>query len=271
MRSASSTDPLIVTPSIDSPDDLRDTAATSCKSSLATIVAASGRPIQPVTPARQTRVFMALYSAPMLHSFSAFLFVSLLILIIPGPAVIYIATRSATQGRLAGIVSVLGVASGGVVHVIAAAAGLSMLLARSAAAMQYIRFAGALYLVYLGIEKFRGASAIADAASKPIAPQPLHRIYRDGVIVNVLNPKTSLFFLSFLPQFIDPHHGSQTMQLLGYGGFFVVLALFTDGSYAMAAAAIGNATRGTSLLRRRLAAWSSGTIYLCLGAAAALS
>ena len=108
-----------------------------------------------------------------------------------------------------------------------------MLLARSAAAMQYIRFAGALYLVYLGIEKFRGASSIADAASKPIAPQPLHRIYRDGVIVNVLNPKTSLFFLSFLPQFIDPHHGSQTMQLLGYGGFFVMLALFTDGPVAV--------------------------------------
>lgn len=207
----------------------------------------------------------------MLHSFSAFLFVSLLILIIPGPAVIYIATRSATQGRLAGIVSVLGVASGGVLHVIAAAAGLSMLLARSAAAMQYIRFAGALYLVYLGIEKFRSASKLADAAAAAVPPQPLGRIYRDGMIVNVLNPKTSLFFLSFLPQFIDPHRGSQSLQLLMLGGLFVLLALITDGSYAMAEAAIGNAARGASATRRKVTAWTSGTIYLALGAVAAMS
>src|SRR5262245_57466906 len=125
---------------------------------------------------------------------------ALVLAVTPGPAVLYIVTRSVSQGRLAGVVSCLGVAVGGMVHVLAAAAGLSVVLATSALAFNIVKYAGAAYLVWLGIQKLtRAPRPDAEASAEP---HSLLRVFREGVVVNVLNPKTALFFLAFLPQFV---------------------------------------------------------------------
>ena len=125
--------------------------------------------------------------------------------VIPGPAVIYIVTRAVDQGRMAGIASVLGIASGTLVHVPAAALGLSALMLSSATAFTVVKYLGAAYLVYLGIRKIMGRN---EAFGGPEGSrQPLMRIFRQGAVVGVLNPKTALFFLAFLPQFVDPALG----------------------------------------------------------------
>jgi len=197
---------------------------------------------------------------------ATFVTFTLVLLLVPGPAVLYIATRSATQGRRAGIVSVLGITAGTFVHLIAAAAGLSALLAQSVTAMEYVRWAGAAYLIYLGIQRFRHAGDAA-TANQPVPPeQPLWSIFREGVVVNVLNPKTALFFLSFLPQFIDVTRGPVIPQILLLGATFMVMAFITDSAYAIAASAVGNVAR--SRRSTRVAAMLSGSVYVGLGLAA---
>jgi len=191
----------------------------------------------------------------------SFFVAALLLLAIPGPAVLYIATRSATQGRVAGFVSVLGIASGGMVHLLASIAGLSLIFARSAAAIEYVRFAGAIYLFYLGIRKLRDGAAPAE--ERLPRRQTLWAIYRDGVIVNVFNPKTALFFFSFLPQFVSAG-GNVTGQLLFLGCAFVSLALITDSCWALAASS------AASMLSHRASAYASGLIYMGLAVAAAV-
>ena len=141
---------------------------------------------------------------PAPHALLTFALASMALLLVPGPSVIYIVTRSISQGRGAGIVSMLGIETGGLVHVTAAALGLSALLASSATAFDVVRFAGAGYLVYLGIRRLREPTSLT-AVLTPASPR---RLFTQGIVVNVLNPKTALFFLAFLPQFIDPSRGS---------------------------------------------------------------
>ncbi len=197
----------------------------------------------------------------------SFIAAALLLLAMPGPAVIYIVTRSATQGRSAGIASVLGVASGGLVHVLASVAGLSLLVARSATAMQYLRYGGALYLFFLGVQKLREAHTPAD----PQLPPPVFdaksfwRIYRDGFLVNILNPKTALFFLAFLPQFIDPA-APAARQALVLGVLFVSLAVITDSCWAFAASSITSRVKSRFSLGRKTAAYSAAAVYMGLAA-----
>jgi threonine/homoserine/homoserine lactone efflux protein len=200
---------------------------------------------------------------PSIDHYAAFIAASLLLLLIPGPAVIYIATRSASQGRAAGLVSVAGIATGGLVHVIGAAVGVSAILARSAVAMQYVRWLGAAYLIWLGVQKLREASAAAVPAGIETRRSPLGKIYKDGVIVNVFNPKTALFFLAFLPQF-----GSTLPQLLLLGTTFVVMAVITDSAYALAAAGIAAAARKHARFGRA-GAYLSSAVYIGLGLATA--
>jgi threonine/homoserine/homoserine lactone efflux protein len=202
------------------------------------------------------------------HALLAFLAVSFVLAIVPGPAVIYITTRSASQGRLAGFASVLGVATGGLVHILAAAVGLSALLMRSAIAMQYVRWAGAAYLIFLGVQKLRSANIRAEGAALLVEKRSLSRLYVDGLIVNVLNPKTALFFLSFLPQFVDPARGSVGLQIALLGCIFQSLALITDSTYALASAAVASLAKA-SASTARLAAYASGVVYIGLGIAAA--
>lgn len=205
---------------------------------------------------------------PPLQHLAAFFTFSIVLLLVPGPAVLYIATRSATQGRRAGLVSVLGITSGGLLHVIAAAVGVSALLAQSAAAMQYVRWAGAAYLIYLGIQRFRRAGDPIVEENAP-EPQPLWSIYREGVIVNLLNPKTALFFLSFLPQFVDISRGPVAPQIIFLGMAFISMAFVTDSIWAIAASAVGTLARRPK--SARIAAYLSGGVYLGLGVATLMS
>src|SRR5690242_2030640 len=139
---------------------------------------------------------------------------SIALLVVPGPSVLYIVTRSVSQGRRAGLISVLGVHVGSVVHVSAAALGLSALLASSATAFAAVKYLGAAYLCWLGVRKLRrrGAGPVEETPAVPRA-----RLFTQGVVVNVLNPKTAIFFLAFLPQFVDPRRGPVAVQIVVLG------------------------------------------------------
>ncbi|HEX8909642.1 MAG TPA: LysE family translocator [Anaeromyxobacteraceae bacterium] len=193
---------------------------------------------------------------------------SLVLAVTPGPAVLFIVARSVHQGRRAGVLSALGVALGGLVHVVGAAAGFSALLVSSAAAFAAVRWAGALYLVWLGVKTLRSSDAEAEVALP--APAPPLRLVAQGFVVQLFNPKTALFFLAFLPQFVDPARGGASLQMLELGATFVAVAASSDTTYALLAGAIARrlpSTRGS----RRTARWVTGSAYLALGAGAALS
>jgi threonine/homoserine/homoserine lactone efflux protein len=194
---------------------------------------------------------------------------STVLIAIPGPAVIFIATRSLGHGRRIGIVSALGIETGTMVHVTLAALGLSALIRSSQTAFDVVRYAGAAYLVLLGLRTMLRRKGGGDGVrSRPVATA--RRAFGEGVVVNVLNPKIALFFLAFLPQFIDPARGSATLQVLALGLLFVAIATVLDCTWALAAGGVG------SLLRRRQAIVRrghllSGGVYLALGALAALT
>ena len=196
-----------------------------------------------------------------------FVLAALLLLITPGPAVLYIVTRSMDQGRRAGLVSMLGVHAGTLVHVAAAAAGLSALLMASATAFSVVTYLGAGYLVYLGVRRLLDRST--RTADRPPAVA-LRRAFVDGFVVNLLNPKTALFFLAFLPQFVDVTRGQVGVQILVLGLIFVALGMVTDGLYALGA---GTAARWLRSRPRFLAGerWVSGGMYIGLGVAAAFA
>ena len=200
-------------------------------------------------------------------SFSAvevFAFASIALLLIPGPAVLYVVTQSAEQGRSAGLASVAGIHIGTFVHIVAAAAGLSAVIVASAVAFSTVKFAGAAYLVFLGIKKL-----LERPADTPLEPRraPLGRLFLRGTVVNILNPKTALFFLAFLPQFVDPDRGAVWSQVVILGLVFVVLGLVSDSLYALGGNAVGSLLRGRATAMRRI----SGTIYVGLGAVAAFA
>jgi threonine/homoserine/homoserine lactone efflux protein len=205
---------------------------------------------------------------PDLTNLGLFVLAALVLLLTPGPAVLYIVARSIDQGRRAGLVSMLGVHAGTLVHVVAAAAGLSALLAASATAFSAVKLLGAAYLVYLGLRKI--LERPGPGAGTASRPPRLGRAFVDGVVVNVLNPKTALFFLAFLPQFVDTSRGHVGAQILGLGMLFVALGLVTDGGYALTA---GTAAEWLRARPRFLAGerWISGVMYIGLGLAAALS
>ncbi len=160
------------------------------------------------------------------------------LLLTPGPAVLYIVTRSVEQGRAAGLVSVVGICSGTLVHVVAATLGLSALLVSSARAFTTVRYAGAAYLIVLGIQTLaRRPPPVADIAIERAA---LRSVFTQGVIVNVLNPHTALFFFAFLPQFVNPSRGHVPAQMLALGLLFVGLSATTDSGWAIAAGTAGD-------------------------------
>ncbi|MDQ1446232.1 MAG: hypothetical protein QOI20_2696 [Acidimicrobiaceae bacterium] len=188
-----------------------------------------------------------------------------LLLVIPGPAVLYITTRSVSQGRAAGLASVLGVHTGSLVHIAAATAGLSAVLVSSAAAYHTVKYAGAAYLLWLGGQRLLRRDDSARGAVGAIPAQSLKRIYGQGIVVNVLNPKTALFFFAFLPQFVDPARGSVAAQALVLGLLFMALGMVSDSAYALASAALAQRLRA----RERRIRIVSGWIYIGLGLAAA--
>jgi threonine/homoserine/homoserine lactone efflux protein len=184
-------------------------------------------------------------------------------LIVPGPAVMYVTTRSIDQGRAAGMASVMGIHTGTVIHTVAAAFGLSALLASSASAFTTVKLLGAAYLVFLGVRRLLGSERVEDQ-EVPARRRSLWRIYGQGVVVNVLNPKTALFMLAFLPQFADPARGAVTPQILFLGGFLSVLGLVSDGTYALVAAGVGRWLRNSARYLR-IQRYVTGGVLVALG------
>ncbi len=188
---------------------------------------------------------------------------ALALIVVPGPAVLYIVAQSIDRGRLAGFVSALGIAVGGLVHVTAAAIGLSSLLVSSATAFAAVKYAGAAYLIGLGLYTLfvRREEPAADVPRE----RRLRRRFGQGVVVNVLNPKTALFFFAFLPQFVDPDKGSAALQIGILGLLFVALAVISDSVWALVA---GSASERLRDSRRFLVVqrYVSGSVFVGLGA-----
>lgn len=197
--------------------------------------------------------------------FSAFLVASLVLAVTPGPGVLYIVTRSLVQGRSSGLVSVAAVALGNLANAVAASVGLAALLAVSSLAFTVVKYAGAAYLVYLGVQMLRSSSAEAPAA---IPATPLRRVFRDGFVVALLNPKTAVFFAAFLPQFLSPD-GAPVFQGLALGALFVAIAAVTDSAYVLAAGAVAPALRSSGL--RRIGQRLGGGVFIGLGVYTALA
>ena len=195
-----------------------------------------------------------------------FVLAALVVLVVPGPAVLYVATRAIEQGRAAGLASVLGVATGGLLHVVAAAAGLSALLAASGLAFNVTKLAGAAYLIVLGVRRIARASQDEEATARPTS---FRRIYVQGVVVQMLNPKAALFVLAFLPQFVDPS-GGVALQVLVLGTFFVALGVCSDSAWALLASTAGDWLRKRPAFRRR-GERVAGTVYVGLGLTAAFA
>jgi threonine/homoserine/homoserine lactone efflux protein len=205
---------------------------------------------------------------PNFNHLSLFFIASAVLLITPGPAVLYIIGRSLDQGRRVGLVSVCAIEVGNVVHVIAATLGLSALLLSSALAFGIVKYLGAAYLVYLGLRKLFGAEAAAVTSGGK--PQRLARVFRQGVLVAALNPKTALFFVAFLPQFVDPSRGAIAGQMMVLGGLFIAMALISDSVYALLAGTVGHWLKGSRPVLRA-ERYLVGGFYIGLGLTAALA
>ena len=201
---------------------------------------------------------------PNTHAFAVFIPAALVLLAIPGPAVLYIIATSVEGGRRHGLLSVAGVHIGSLIHVVAAAAGLSALIVSSAIAFSTVKYVGAAYLVYVGIRKWLERDEPAELEARP--PRSGRRVFTQGIVVNVLNPKTALFFLAFLPQFIDRDRTVWT-QIAVLGLCWIALGLLSDGAYALAGGTIGGFIRR----RRKAVRYASGGIFVGLGAVAATS
>ncbi|MFM8946674.1 MAG: LysE family translocator [Actinomycetota bacterium] len=202
---------------------------------------------------------------PDLGSIVTFAIASVTLLLIPGPAVIYILNRSVADGREVGLSAVAGLELGNLVHAVAAAAGLSAVLATSATAFNTVKWLGAGYLIFVGVRTLlRPPVAVASEATSVSR----RRTFVQGIVVNTLNPKVALFFLSFLPQFIDPDKGAAWSQALVLGITFVLIGCLTDGLYALTASAL----RARLLSGRTLPfvqRYVAGTVFIGLGLVAA--
>jgi threonine/homoserine/homoserine lactone efflux protein len=203
-----------------------------------------------------------------LPSLPVFVLAALILLLTPGPAVLYIVARSLDQGRRAGFVSVLSIEVGNFVHVLAATFGLSAIFVSSALAFSVVKYLGAAYLIYLGLRRL--LTREADHRQTNFQHQSLRRIFHQGVLVAILNPKTALFFFAFLPQFVDSSRGSVTQQLLALGCVFVLMAIITDGMYALLASTVGQWFKSTRSFLR-VERYVVGIVYIGLGVTAALA
>ena len=200
---------------------------------------------------------------PSPSAIALFAVASLALAVVPGPAVTYIVTHSVDKGRRAGLASASGVASGGLVHVAAATVGLSALIASSATAFTVVKLVGAVYLIAVGVRRIVTKD---DTFTEP-QPAPLLRLWRQGVVVNIFNPKTALFFLAFLPQFVNRDHTVWT-QVAFLGLLFAVIAFASDCTYALLADALASRLRrGTRAAK--IQRYVSGGIFVALGGVAA--
>jgi threonine/homoserine/homoserine lactone efflux protein len=199
---------------------------------------------------------------------AVFLLAGLVLVIVPGPNILYIVARGVHQGRTAGLISALGVETGTLVHLAAAALGVSALLASSATAFAVVKYAGAAYLLWLRVCTLLAQETAREAATPP--PVSPRAVFWQGVTVNVLNPKTALFFLAFVPQFVDPAAGPVGGQILVLGCLLAVLGLASDCVYATLAGGVGGWLKGSARFRAG-ERWVVGATYLGLGAVTAVA
>jgi threonine/homoserine/homoserine lactone efflux protein len=199
-------------------------------------------------------------------TYGLFVLATLLLLVIPGPAVLYIVSRSIDQGRSAGLASVLGVSTGTLIQVFFAVIGLSSLVLASAIAFDVVKYAGAVYLLFLGVKRLLTRSH--GVITQEREPRTLRRLYTQGVIVNTLNPKTALFIFALLPQFVDVPAGRVWLQVLVLGLTMCALGLLSDGLYAVVAGTIADRLRGSRAIER-IERWFGGVVLIGLGIAAA--
>ena len=190
-----------------------------------------------------------------------FMGATLALLLVPGPAVLYITARSANQGRLAGLVSVLAIETANFLQAVAATLGLSAILLSSALAFDVVKYLGAAYLIYLGVRKLITPD---DPAAEMVKRESLWRIYWQGFMVNLLNPKTALFFFAFLPQFVNPDKGTVTGQTLLLGALFVGMAIITDSMYALIASSLAERLKGNRHFQTSKR-YFAGLVYVGLG------
>ena len=205
---------------------------------------------------------------PSHSSLLLFLSAAVVLLVIPGPAVLYVTSRSIGQGRGAGFISALGIGVGTLVHAAAAAVGLSALLMSSSIAFSVVKYLGAAYLIYLGVQKLRGKESLEPSQEAPRTK--LGRVFGQGIIVNILNPKTALFFFAFLPQFVDASRGNVALQILFLGALFAAMGITSDSVWALFAGAVAHRlNRNTRWARTQR--YISGGMLISLGVATALA
>jgi len=204
---------------------------------------------------------------PSLSTYALFIATALALLAIPGPAVLYVVGRSIDQGRTAGLASVLGITTGTIVHITAATVGLSSLILASKVAFDAVRYVGAAYLILLGVRRLLTRGQEEAVGARP--PRTLRRLYSQGLVVNLLNPKTIVFIFAFIPQFVDVGAGHVWLQILLLGLTFAGLGLMSDSLYAIVAGTVADRLRGTPLVAR-VERWFGGTVLIGLGVASAL-
>ena len=196
-----------------------------------------------------------------------FVLASVTLLLTPGPAVLFIVARSVERGKVAGLVSVLGIHLGTIVHIVAAAVGLSALIVSSTLAFSVVKYLGAAYLLWIGVRTLMAPDLPPEISAK--STKPLHRLFQEGFIVNLFNPKTAIFFLAFLPQFVDPARGALHWQILVLGFTFMGLGMLSDAMFALAAGAAGDFLRRSRRFLR-FQRWFAGLSFIGLGVTAAL-
>jgi threonine/homoserine/homoserine lactone efflux protein len=206
---------------------------------------------------------------PSFETLMIFTTAAIAITLVPGPSMLYVASRSIVHGRTAGIWSALGLATGLFIHTVSASLGLSAILVYFPPVFFIIKYLGAAYLIYLGIQMLRTNKR--SPLSREKIPELNHvRVYGQGVITEILNPKTALFFLSFLPQFIDPVQGSSTTQMMILGGILVFTALVADLFIAISGGALSRSVLAQPLVQK-IQNWLAGTVLIALGLRLAIS
>jgi threonine/homoserine/homoserine lactone efflux protein len=204
---------------------------------------------------------------PSLSTYALFIATCLVLLAIPGPAVLYVVSRSVDQGRRAGLASVAGICTGTIVHVTLATIGLSSLVLASKIAFDAVRYVGAAYLIYLGVRRLLTHHAEEGPHVRP--PRTVRDLYTQGFVVNLLNPTTIVFIFAFVPQFVDVGAGHVWFQVLVLGLTFATLGALSDSLYAIVAGTVADRLRGTALIAR-IERWFGGTVLIGLGVTAAV-
>jgi len=199
---------------------------------------------------------------PSSSAYLVFLATALAILLVPGPAVLYVVTRSIEMGRAGGIASVAGITTATAAYVALATAGLSSLVRASTVAFDAVKYAGAAYLLFLGVRRLLGRG-LEEEAEEP-APRTRRRAYTQGFLVNLTNPKMIVFVFALLPQFVNPHAARPWVQTLVLGLSFTCLAFLSDSAYALAAGTFADRLRGTATIAK-VQRWAGGGVLVGLG------